>query len=465
MVEKILWLSEALRIEGVTADGRPIVIPGTSGYSRATVDIVTRLLERNFDVSIADWGLPLNAAFETPKKNVICRVYGVATKEELLGATAPTFGRNRLQKVLRAVKPGLLIALGDYRMVSYLAEIRERPPTVFVNPLDVPLPEEWLDVLEAFDELVAISRFGYEEMRRHGLKPHLIPLGVDTKFFHPLDEAKVREIKLRSGFDGNDYIHGVVAVNIPRKNYPAVIEAFAKFVRERRNALLYMHTSPLPEGGVGWNLPKLVERFAAKYGVPELIDRCMFGMEGIFAASSVQPQPVGGGAMHRHEDECEHKHGHGHGHGHGRGVCRCRAAEEASAAASRRRKASMNTIYNMFSVNVLLSQSEGFGLSVLESMAAGVPQIVADHTALTELVKEPRCGELVRVAHEVLEPQGGYVVHRYFVDTDDAAEKMIKLYDEPELRAKYGEAARRKALEYDYDEKIIPEWEKLIESF
>lgn len=442
MVEKILWLSEALRIEGATGDGRPIVIPGVSGYSRATVDIVTRLLERNFDVSIADWGLHVSSAFETPRKNVICRVYGVATEEELFGVSAPTFGRNRIEKVLRAVKPGLLIAFGDYRMVSYLVEVGERPPTVFVNPLDVPLPEEWLDVLEAFDELVAISRFGYEEMRKQGLKPHLIPLGVDTRLFHPLDEEGVREVKLRSGLDGNDYIHGVVAVNIPRKNYPAVIEAFARFIKERGAALLYMHTNPLPEGGVGWNLPKLVQHFAEKHDVPDLIDKCLFGMQGVMDARAQPLMPPVAQAIKDATGE-----------------------KKMPAEGAQKKRTSMNTIYNMFSVHLLLSNMEGFGLSALESMAAGVPQIVADHTALTELVREPRCGELVRVAHEVLEPQGGYIVVRYFVDTDDAAEKMIKLYDDPDLRAKYGEAARRKALKYDYDDKIIPKWVKLIESF
>ncbi|MHC1635493.1 MAG: glycosyltransferase family 4 protein [Candidatus Methanospirareceae archaeon] len=463
MVEKILWLSEMLRVDRVGQDGTVYVVPGMSGYARASMDIVVRLLERNFNISVADWGLHVDTAFETPKKNVICRVYGVATKEEVFGRMVPTFGRERIEEVLKMVKPGLLIVMGDYRMIEYLRDVKNLPSTIYVHPLDfAPLPEEWIETLEYFDEIVAISRFGEEEMKKAGLRNvHYIPLGVDTNAFHPLDESMVIQTKLRNGFDGDSFIFGCVGVNIARKNWPAVIEAFAKFNKAKpKAAWLYMHTYPLPEAGVGYHLFKLVERFAKKYEVQDLLDRSIFGLQGVMAPSVIQQAPSEEEEMKVSLQDVP-KRLNTFESSQERGMNIQKSQE------TRKKPISMNTIYNIFDCNLLFSQEEGFGLTVAESMAAGIPQIVANHTSLTELVGgDLKCGELVKVKTEVIEPQAGYMLTRYFIDVDNAVEKMVKMYENPGLRVKYGENARKKVEKlYDVEKVVIPKWVELINSF
>ncbi len=80
-------------------------------------------------------------------------------------------------------------------------------------------------------------------------------------------------------------------------------------------------------------------------------------------------------------------------------------------------------------------EQEGFGIVFLEAAAAGVPQIAG------------RSGG----AHEAVEDGvTGLIVDRP-TDVDAAATALVELATDPERRAKYGEAARRRAVDaFDY---------------
>lgn len=80
------------------------------------------------------------------------------------------------------------------------------------------------------------------------------------------------------------------------------------------------------------------------------------------------------------------------------------------------------------SVFVLSSRSEGFPISVLEAMAAGLPVIASDVGGVAEQVEHDVTGLLV--------PRG---------DADALAAALQRLIDDPELRRRMGEAGRARA--------------------
>jgi len=95
-------------------------------------------------------------------------------------------------------------------------------------------------------------------------------------------------------------------------------------------------------------------------------------------------------------------------------------------------------ILNKFSVYVSVSESEGFGVAVIEASACGIPVIVSDVGALLEVVKNNETGFIVPVK----DPQV----------TSDA---IMKLIDNEELRVKMGLAGRDFVLQnYEWNENV-----------
>jgi len=90
--------------------------------------------------------------------------------------------------------------------------------------------------------------------------------------------------------------------------------------------------------------------------------------------------------------------------------------------------------YNMLDVFVALSDSESFGVSIIEASACELPVVVSDVGGLPEVVDNGLTG---------------YVLPRN--DLGAISAKLHQLIKEPELRQKFGENGRKKvAREYDF---------------
>ncbi|MCI0525354.1 MAG: glycosyltransferase [Acidobacteria bacterium] len=94
-------------------------------------------------------------------------------------------------------------------------------------------------------------------------------------------------------------------------------------------------------------------------------------------------------------------------------------------------------LYGAMNVFALSSLSEGMPLTVLEAMAARLPVVATNVGAAPELVEEGGTGFLV-------EPK----------DDQALAERLARLYSEPELARRFGEAARRK-VEREYSLELM----------
>ena len=119
----------------------------------------------------------------------------------------------------------------------------------------------------------------------------------------------------------------------------------------------------------------------------------------------------------------------------------------------------LNRLYNLFDVTVLPSNGEGFGLPIVESLAAGVPVVATDYSACPELVRGR--GELVRVLTTVT--VGVNLIEHAVIDVDDLAARIGKLQRDPALVKQYSEAGLAFARSLTWDT-LMPRWLDVIGS-
>lgn len=115
----------------------------------------------------------------------------------------------------------------------------------------------------------------------------------------------------------------------------------------------------------------------------------------------------------------------------------------------------MNRVYNTFDVNINVGGKEWSALSVLESMASGIPQIVSDYGVLREYAEG--CGVLVPVKTGRVPPRG--LIH--VSEPDDICRAMEKLWMNEVERLKAEEAALKRVKAYSW-ERSAQQWEELL---
>jgi glycosyltransferase involved in cell wall biosynthesis len=117
----------------------------------------------------------------------------------------------------------------------------------------------------------------------------------------------------------------------------------------------------------------------------------------------------------------------------------------------------LNRLNNLFDVTVLPSTGEGFGLPIIESLAAGVPVVATDYSACSELVRGR--GELARVLTTVT--VGVSLLEHAVVEVEDLAGRIEKLYRDPGLVKRYSAAGRAFAESLSWDN-LMPRWVGII---
>jgi glycosyltransferase involved in cell wall biosynthesis len=175
---------------------------------------------------------------------------------------------------------------------------------------------------------IAMSRFGEQQLTDSGLEPLYVPLSVDGDIFWPVPEARKRV-----GFPEQAFIVGMVAANKGRSpSRKAFAEAFAAFGRFRSShpdALLFVH--------------------AEKQGLMDGVD-----LERLVAMCGLDPESV------MFADQYPLFTG--------------------------LTQTQMAVMYSTFDVLLAPSYGEGFCVPVVEAQSCGVPVIVNDFAAQSELV-------------------------------------------------------------------------------
>jgi len=373
------------------------------------------------------------------------------------------YANDTFPRVYDEFKPDLVFAIGDSWMVDNIAKHTDMMKKngddvklVLYVPIDgEPIPTKWVDIFRLPDAMVAYGEWGKSVMlkRDKNLKIQSIPHGVDSDIFKPV-ESEFKD-QLKAAFaDPNAFLIGCVARNQPRKYLPRLFKAFRYFINpytickqcdmlylesvkkcscgsedlfqgpEKKDARMYLH---MALQDCGWDIQELVSRFNLK------------GMVAYPKGLKV-----------------------------GLGVPIQKLAE----------------ITASFDVFSLPTSGEGFGLPILEAMSCGIPTVVTDYSAHTEFCQG--AADLIRVSEYITEPLTN--IERGLVDLKDYCMRLDRLYYDDratflkkwgkymqveygvteealqevptgkELREKMSKASRERALEYDWDKVVIPQW-------
>jgi glycosyltransferase involved in cell wall biosynthesis len=234
----------------------------------------------------------------------------------------------------------------------------------------------------------------------------IIPHGVDTSIWKPLGEEKRKELRQTYfGINDNVFLIGVLARNQPRKRFDAIFMAMRRFIDRNyekfgRKIMCYMH-APLSDT-IGWDLQWLT----TYYG---LTDRVIFD-------KNLQPG-MGPDEIH------------------------------------------MNEIVNCFDVHMLLANSEGWGLPMLETAAAGVPNIVSDYSAHADWGKNTLL--MCKIGAYEHEPRTGFI--KGIADVDHAAHQLKLLYDSKKMCRDYGSRGVSLGKKLDWSN-VCKQWETILDN-
>jgi len=120
----------------------------------------------------------------------------------------------------------------------------------------------------------------------------------------------------------------------------------------------------------------------------------------------------------------------------------------------------LNLLYNATDVGINTSGGEGWGLISFEHAATGAPQIVPEHSACAELWREVQTTLPIRKEGEHV----SLAMMRQFVDPDDVAAVLERLYSDRQFRREQARKAYENALQPAYSwDLIAKQWDDLFQ--
>lgn len=240
-------------------------------------------------------------------------------------------GIDRISEIVPSIDPDIIVILNDpYNFPKYFTALRKTPlqPVPVLGIVAIDGKNCLGTALNGLTNTVFWTDFAKQEAINCGFiaPSSVIPLGVDLDIYRPQDQRQARAF---IGFNDellDKYVVGNVNRNQPRKRLDLTIDYFCKWVKDYNIPDAYLFVHVCPTGEVGYDCAQLMKY----YGLNKRL---------------IRSQP---------------------------GVWKGLPQEE------------MASIYSCFDVQVSTTQGEGFGLTTLEGMACGIPQIIPHWSALGE---------------------------------------------------------------------------------
>jgi len=326
-------------------------------------------------------------------------------------------GLDRLAELIQQIEPKIVLMLNDLWFCCVHAHRLEsmpyRPVLMAYCPVDGIITRPQLySLLGVFDQLVAYTEFGKNQLKNiEGLTNSIsvIPHGVDSDVFFPLQRNNLtdRVQAKRQVFGDREAESGFIVLNAAkhdaRKRLDLTIEGFARFVRNKPpDVKLYLHTGATFDG------PDLREMVRTAGITDRLIST--------------------DGWLEDHPAVNDER---------------------------------LNLLYNATDVGINTSSGEGWGLISFEHAATGAPQIVPAHTACEELWQGVETMLPIRSEGEHV----GLGMLRKFVDPDDIASVLERLYSDRRFREEQAQRAYENARQTAYDwDRIAQQWDELLQN-
>ena len=304
-------------------------------------------------------------------------------------------------------KPDCVFILGDFAAVRntvltypQLTKAFASVPTFHYCPVEgVDLPPRWND-LWSIVRPIAMSEFGADQIAKvTETRPPVIYHGVNTDDFYPVamnrpgywQGSPVRtkeQAKAQLNYPADRVMVLRTDRHMPRKRYNSMLRAMVKVFEAEDKVDLVIHCRPDDQGGnLRDSISKLPERFWERVKLTDAHDT--------FSGLS---------------------------------------------------RESLNVLYNAADIYASTS-AEGFGLTVAEAIAAGVPAVAMDYSSVTEVVGD--AGILVPYRELV---DNEYDHYWAAVDEDAWADAVLRLARKPAMRRELGSRGpRRVASMFSWD--------------
>lgn len=345
----------------------------TSGYGRVTESICSRLVHKGWDVSV------LGVSYNGDPHNFPYKIYPAVDAN----TGGQRNGVNRIKEIIGKVQPDVVVIHDDSWnvgiVVDNMAMLNIWAPTVGYIAIDSENVRGDVAVqLRNLKHAVCHTQFGVTQLELAGYSGASVAgHGVDCDIYAPYDKKQAREgIATRQHPDTSEcFIWGCVGVNQPRKRLDLTIAYFAAWWKKTGK----------PENAYLY----LHTNWDGVYDLRQIAEYC--GIRGRVLGTSSGALP---------NDQ-------------------------------------MPTLYSAFDAMISTSEGESWGLTSLESMACGVPNIAI------------RCGGMPSWAGDAIkwvEPSvyqftaNRTNTKRWIATEDDFTAAMSDIYLDEDLRKHYSDA-------------------------
>ena len=298
---------------------------------------------------------------------------------------------------------------------EYLYDMPNRSQVKLLHEMPIdgsPIPMSWIKAFKKADIPIVMSEFAVDAIKEKDeyFKVELNPRGLDTSIFFPQTLDRPKDF-LRKNFMSSAigrFVVGIFNRFQDRKQIGRSIEAFSKFVTKynHKDCDLYLHCDFQDSASI--------QQGKTLIGEDGLLKR--YGLDGkiLFNKNITVEQGV--------------------------------SAQELAAT------------YNCCDVVLNTTQGEGFGWSIIESLACGIPNIVTNYTTPVEFAKSGG----IKLIDVITTITGMYNVERALADTDHAADLLEELYRSPKTRKDMGIKGAEWAKQFNW-ENNIQNWVSYIE--
>lgn len=315
-----------------------------------------------------------------------------------------------IYNILQKERPDVTFAMWDIRMIHHILDNDERLgcPFYMYYLLDGdPLPYQYNQYYKKSEiNWIPGSTFLYKLFKDMGAKTsNPIPLMVKDNLFYPEPKEKRIEIlnKLGYGHLGNKVRFGFVGKWMRRKGIVQLMEAYHNYLPKsiQDDSALMLYAQPYNNEGLVFD---------------EL-------MQNVF---DNDPNIIKMTANNKFTDN-------------------------------------MNDIYQCFDWHISATMMEGWGMTTVEAMMAGVPTFITDAGTAKEITR----WKGLRIPVGATELLGGLTFHSYYTHPKDIAAKMIEAYDisknNPELYDRISQFCLRSSSRFTV-ENITKNWKNLIDN-
>ena len=296
------------------------------------------------------------------------------------GGHGDSWGLWRIKDMLQAIRPDALVLQNDpWNVVEYVQRFAGTLPIIAFMPVDGKNCAAGKK-LNGLALAIFYTQFALDEARKGGYEgpATVIGLGVDRAIYRPIPQKLARAKTLGNNVPEGAFIVGNVNRNQPRKRMDLSVAYFAEWIKRRNitDAYLYLHLAPT--GDKGWD----VRQLARYYGISNRLIVPKNTQLGVGVSEEFLAHVMAG-----------------------------------------------------FDVGINTGWGEGFGLTTLEMMSCGIPQIVGDWSALGEWAAPAAmlipCTSTTTMWNDV-NVIGGIADRELFIEALD------QLYRDRDLRAAMG---------------------------